>query len=70
MNAMDKELARIRILLEKEHGNDYDMSYTWLNPTTAEKVPLSPAAMDEWVRAIVRSVCTHFKDKILCYVLL
>lgn len=53
MSAMEKELARIRGLLEKEHGNDYDMTYTWLNPNTGEKVPLSPMAMDEWTRAIV-----------------
>ncbi|KAJ3911313.1 hypothetical protein F5877DRAFT_10621, partial [Lentinula edodes] len=52
MSAMEKELARIRGLLEKEHGNDYDMTYTWLNPNTGEKVPLSPMAMDEWTRAI------------------
>ncbi|KAE9400087.1 hypothetical protein BT96DRAFT_993402 [Gymnopus androsaceus JB14] len=24
------------------------MSYTWLNPATTKKVPLSPAALDEW----------------------
>ncbi|KAE9384239.1 hypothetical protein BT96DRAFT_1008279 [Gymnopus androsaceus JB14] len=59
MNTMDKELAHIRILLEKEHGNDYNMSYTGLNPATAKKVPLSPAAMDEWVRAI----CSGLADK-------
>ncbi|KAJ3812837.1 hypothetical protein F5876DRAFT_63677 [Lentinula aff. lateritia] len=52
MSAMEKELARIRGLLEKEHGNDYNMTYTWLNPNTGKKVPLSPMAMDEWTHAI------------------
>lgn len=50
---MERELACIRGLLEKQYGNDYDMSYAWLNPETGDKVLLSPLAIDEWTRAIV-----------------
>lgn len=50
---MEQEIAYIWGLLEKQYGNDHDMSYAWLNPETGNKVPLSPLAIDEWTRAIV-----------------
>ncbi|KAE9392898.1 hypothetical protein BT96DRAFT_944302 [Gymnopus androsaceus JB14] len=58
---MERKLARIRSLLGKQYGNDYDMSYAWLDPETGNKVPLSPLAIDEWTRAIYSGMTDKFK---------
>ncbi|KIK60260.1 hypothetical protein GYMLUDRAFT_59713 [Collybiopsis luxurians FD-317 M1] len=61
MSAMERELARIRGILEKEYGNDYDMTYTWIDPETGNKVPLSLLAMDKWTRAIYSGFANKFR---------
>ncbi|KAJ3848224.1 hypothetical protein EV368DRAFT_68455 [Lentinula lateritia] len=61
MSPMEQELARIRIILEKQHGNDYDLTYTYIDPTTAEKFALSPNAIDEWTRAIYSGLADKFR---------
>ncbi|KAJ3871769.1 hypothetical protein F5051DRAFT_433582 [Lentinula edodes] len=61
MSPMEQELVRIRIILEKQHGNDYDLTYTYIDPTTAEKFALSPNAIDEWTRAIYSGLADKFR---------
>ncbi|KAE9386242.1 hypothetical protein BT96DRAFT_949263 [Gymnopus androsaceus JB14] len=38
MDIMNLEGHRLCILLKKQYGNDYNMSYAWLNPETGNKV--------------------------------
>ncbi|KAJ3805353.1 hypothetical protein F5876DRAFT_69870 [Lentinula aff. lateritia] len=61
MSPMEQELARMRIILEKQHGNDYDLTYTYIDPTTAKKFALSPNAIDEWTRAIYSGLADKFR---------
>jgi hypothetical protein len=39
--------------LEKEHANDHDVGYTYIDPIAAESIPLTPFMMKEWARAMV-----------------
>ncbi|KAE9386917.1 hypothetical protein BT96DRAFT_948774 [Gymnopus androsaceus JB14] len=39
---MERELAQIHGLLEKQCSNNYDMSYTWLNSETGNKFVHAP----------------------------
>ncbi|KAJ3871290.1 hypothetical protein F5051DRAFT_446383 [Lentinula edodes] len=57
----DKELARIRIILEKQHGNDYNLIYTYIDPTTTKKFALSLNAINEWTRAIYSGLADKFR---------
>ncbi|KAJ3885769.1 hypothetical protein GG344DRAFT_70242 [Lentinula edodes] len=61
MSPMEQELARIRIILEKQHGNGYNLTYTYIDPTTAEKFAHSPDAIDEWTRAIYSGLAVKFR---------
>lgn len=63
MSAKEAELARFRGLLEQEHGNDHDKSYTYVCPVTGESVPLTPLMMKEWARALVR--ISHLSEMLL-----
>jgi len=51
-NVVERELGCIRMLLEKKYANDSDGGYTY-TASDGERVPLTPAMMSEWVRAIV-----------------
>ncbi|KAF8799455.1 hypothetical protein BYT27DRAFT_7223729 [Phlegmacium glaucopus] len=56
-NGVERELGRIRMLLEKKYANDSDSGYTY-TAGDGEKVPLTPAMMSEWVRAIYDAEAT------------
>lgn len=52
LNKLDYKLARFRQLLEKKYGTDHDGTYTYINPITANTIPLTPFMMKEWARAM------------------
>ncbi|KAJ7633559.1 hypothetical protein DFH06DRAFT_1437490 [Mycena polygramma] len=52
LSELDRALARFRGILEKEHQNDHDSGYTYIDPKTAKSYPLSPQMMKEWCRAM------------------
>ncbi|KDR66659.1 hypothetical protein GALMADRAFT_216875 [Galerina marginata CBS 339.88] len=56
-NVVDRELGRIRMLLEKKYANESDGGYTY-TAGDSERVPLTPAMMSEWVRAIYDAEAT------------
>jgi len=50
---LERELGRIRGVLETKYANPTDGGYTYVT-NEGEKVPLTPGMMSEWARAIVR----------------
>ena len=50
---MERELGRLRGLLEKKYANPADSGYTYIT-NDGEKVALTPSMMSEWARAVVR----------------
>ena len=50
---MERELARLRGLLEAKYANPSDSGYTYVS-NDGEKIPLTPSMMSEWARACVR----------------
>ncbi|KAF5328393.1 hypothetical protein D9619_013340 [Psilocybe cf. subviscida] len=48
---LERELGRFRGLLEKKHANPHDAGYTYIH-NNGEKLPLTPAMMSEWARAL------------------
>ncbi|KAJ7686295.1 hypothetical protein B0H17DRAFT_1204353 [Mycena rosella] len=52
LSDLERELARLRMKLEKEYQNDHDAGYTYIDPNTGEACPLTPQMMKEWCRAM------------------
>jgi len=53
---MERELGRLRGLLEKKYANPTDSGYTYIT-NDGEKIALTPSMMSEWARA---AVCFFF----------
>ena len=51
-NGIERELARIRGLLEKRYSNPSDSGYTFVTDE-GKKIPLTPSMLSEWSRAVV-----------------
>jgi hypothetical protein len=56
LSKVDYELARYRQMLEKKYATDHDGTYSYIDPTTAMAIPLTPFLMKEWARAMVCSL--------------
>ncbi|KIK02604.1 hypothetical protein K443DRAFT_37385, partial [Laccaria amethystina LaAM-08-1] len=56
-NVVKRELGHIHMLLKKKYANDSDGGYTY-TASDGERVPLTPAMMSEWVRAIYDAEAT------------
>ena len=56
LTKIDYELARFRQMLEKKYITDHDGTYSYIDPTTASTIPLTPFMMKEWARAMVCNV--------------
>ena len=53
MKKEEYEIARLQGLLEKEHGNPHDSSYSFIDPDMGIKIDLSLLMMKQWARAMV-----------------
>ena len=54
---LDRELARLRVLLEKKYGSDDDSGFTYICDDNY-KLSLTPLMMREWAMAMVSTSCT------------
>ncbi|KAF8272673.1 hypothetical protein EI94DRAFT_1425070, partial [Lactarius quietus] len=53
LTRIDYELARFCQMLKKKYTTDHDGTYSYINPTTATTIPLTPFMMKEWAWAMV-----------------
>jgi hypothetical protein len=56
LTPVDKELARLRGLLEKEHGNSENNKLSYTDPISGDEIVLSQGMILEWARAMVSSL--------------
>jgi hypothetical protein len=52
---LDRELARLRIKLEKKWGNNHDGAIVYIY-ADGTKLPLTPLMIKEWARALVHDM--------------
>ncbi|KAF8173099.1 hypothetical protein BJ912DRAFT_1065367 [Pholiota molesta] len=55
---IERELSRIRGILEKKYANPTDSGYTYIHDD-GERLPLTPAMLLQWARAIYSGDTTH-----------
>ncbi|KAJ7692826.1 hypothetical protein B0H16DRAFT_1398800 [Mycena metata] len=61
LSELERELARLRGILEKKYQNDHDAGFTYIDPDTGEAHPLTPQMMKVWCRSMYDGEATASK---------